>query len=326
MSAATLIGKKTIRMVNGIVDTAVLIAILLLIVTGFYAIWDSRQVYKAAGAARYEIYKPTAENQGKTFAELQAINPDVFAWLTVYGTHIDYPVVQGTNNMKYINTNAEGQYSLSGAIFLDMKSSKDFTDFSSILYGHHMEKQTMFGEIGTFVQHVYFDEHKHGMLYFNGREHGLEFFAFVHANAYDKAVFRVAIEGREAQQEYLDMLLDMAQHTRDLGVTIDDRIVLLTTCSAATTNGRDILVGRITDELFGDAYKTEAPAVKEKEILSVDALLGLWEQTPYWARIVIIVLPAVILLLSGTMIINKKRYLSLTVHRPDCTKKSIMKP
>jgi len=247
--------KKAVRTANSIVNFAVLAAILLLLAFGCYALWDSDQVYNAANAAQYEIYKPTVENEGKTFQELQAMNPEVFSWLTVYGTNIDYPVTQGEDNMKYVNTNAEGSYSLSGSIFLDYENSRDFSDFNSILFGHHMEKQAMFGEIGLFSDKDYFNARLYGSLYYNGTDHGLEFFAFLHTDAYDASVFAAGVSG-EARQAYLDGLLDKATFTRDIGVTVKDRIVLLSTCSAESTNGRDILVARITDELFGDAFKT----------------------------------------------------------------------
>ena len=142
--------KKAVRTANSLVNFAVLAAILLLLAFGCYALWDSDQVYNAANAAQYEIYKPTVENEGKTFQELQAINPEVFSWLTVYETNIDYPVTQGDDNMKYVNTNAEGGYSLSGSIFLDYENSRDFSDFNSILFGHHMEKQACSERSGFF--------------------------------------------------------------------------------------------------------------------------------------------------------------------------------
>ena len=183
------------------------------------------------------------------------MNPEVFSWLTVYGTNIDYPVTQGEDNMKYVNTNAEGSYSLSGSIFLEYENSRDFSDFNSILFGHHMEKQAMFGEIGLFSDKDYFNARLYGSLYYNGTDHGLEFFAFLHTDAYDASVFAAGVSG-EARQVYLNGLLDKAAFTRDIGVTAEDQIVLLSTCSAESTNGRDILVARITDELFDDAFKT----------------------------------------------------------------------
>ena len=165
------IGKRAVRIANSIVNFIVLITILLAVAFGCYALWDSDQVYNAADAARYEIYKPRAEDGGRSFGELQALNPEVFCWLTVYGTHIDYPVAQGDSNMKYVNTNAEGNYSLSGSIFLDCGNRNDFSDFNSILFGHHMEKQTMFGEIGLFSDKDYFDARPTGNLYYGGKDH-----------------------------------------------------------------------------------------------------------------------------------------------------------
>ena len=294
MNTGAKIGKRAIWFMNSIVDTAVLVIILILIVVGCYAIWDSNQVYQSASSARYQIYKPTAENEGKSFAQLQELNPDVFAWLTVYGTHIDYPVVQGKTNMQYVNINAEGHYSLSGAIFLDSNSSPAFSDFSSILHGHHMEKHAMFGEIGRFAENNYFYARNYGMLYYDGQEHGLEFFAFIHADAYDGSVFKTKITGHGAQQAYLDMLLGTAIHTRNIQVTVSDRLVLLSTCSDASTNGRDILVGRITDERYEDHFMT---VEADRHAISVDGLPGLWMQAPPWLRIAIVAFMFIFLLI-----------------------------
>jgi len=290
MSVAVKIGKKAILLTNGIINTSVMIIILLLVAVGCYAIWDSNQVFQTANAARYEIYKPTVKDEGKSFAELQAVNPDIFGWLTVYGTHIDYPVVQGLDNMHYVNYNAEGEYSLSGAIFLDTHCNCSFSDFNSIIYGHHMEKQAMFGEIGCFNEKTYFDSHKYGMIYYDGQEHGLEFFAIVHADAYDSSVFKTGITKREDQQAYLDMLLDRAIHFREIQATADDRIVLLSTCSASSTNGRDMLVARITDEIYEDTFKIHETENIIRKMLTVDGLAGLWPQISILLKLALIVL------------------------------------
>jgi len=247
------IGKKAIKTLNSIVNFVVLTVIVLLVAFALYALWDSSQVYQVADKTRYEVYKPTAENQGKSFQELQAINPEVIAWLSVFGTNIDYPVTQGPDNMKYVTTNAEGRYSLSGAIFLDTYNNKDFSDFNSLLYGHHMEKKAMFGEIGGFVNQNIFDAHQYGAIYYDGKMHGIEFFAFVHADAYDNKVFTPAVPANE-RQAYLADLMDKAVNLRDIGANTNDRLILLTTCSSSSTNGRDILVGRISDEVFADPF------------------------------------------------------------------------
>lgn len=252
------VGRIAIKDVNSIINYIVLTIILLLSAFATYALWDSKQIYQAADKSNYTIYKPTVENEGKSFKELQAINEDVFAWLNVYGTNIDYPVTQGPDNSKYINTNAEGNYSLSGAIFLDHENKKDFSDFNNILYGHHMEKNAMFGDVGTFADKDVFDTHKYGSLYYDGKDHGIKFFAFVHTDAYDSSTFTVDIRTEEARQAYLDHLFEKSVYTRDIGVTTNDHIILLSTCSSSSTNGRDILVGIITDRTYEDTTNANA--------------------------------------------------------------------
>lgn len=101
---------------------------------GCYVLWDSKQILQAADTNRYEVYKPT-EDKSKSFEELQALNPEVIGWVTVDGTHIDYPVTQASDNDKYVNTDAEGKYSLAGSIFLDYRNQKDFTDLIRFCMG-----------------------------------------------------------------------------------------------------------------------------------------------------------------------------------------------
>jgi sortase B len=289
---------KTARLANTLADLLILVLILLLLAVGCYAIWDAGQVYGAADARQYERYKPTPENP-LSFAELQTINPEVVAWLTVFGTGIDYPVAQGEDNMKYVNTNAKGEYSLSGSIFLDSRSSKDFSDYSTILYGHHMEKKAMFGELGRFSEKAYFTARRYGQLHYGGRDYGLEFFAFLNADAYDRTVFQTRITGEAKQAAYLSKLLSMATYVRtEVAVDPQDRLVLLSTCSISATNGRDILVGRITDELYEDTFQTETTG---KRIFSADRLPG----QP--AALVLLALLLMLLLALAVSYIGKRK-------------------
>jgi sortase B len=297
MGAAAL-GKSVIRLANNLLDTAVLIAALLILSVALYALWDSDSVYGEADSANYASYKPAAD--ALSFEELKTINPEVFAWLTVYGTHIDYPVVQGEDNMKYVSTNAKGNYALSGAIFLDSGSKSDFSDFGSILYGHHMEKNAMFGNLGLFTDRSFFDTRAYGSLYYDGREHGLEFFAFLHIDAYDGRIFRSGITDPGESRDYLALLLESAVYTRDIGVTEEDRIVLLATCSSGFTNGRYILAGRISDDIYEDGFKT----TEGMRIPGADRLISLWGLIPPW---LVLALGLMLLLASALLLMREMK-------------------
>lgn len=246
---------KLLRLLNGIFNMLLLSAILLLFLYGCYGLWDSHKVYEAADQEKYEVYNPTQDQP--SFEELKRKNPDVLGWLSVYGTGIDYPLVQGEDNDVYLNTNVTGEYALSGSIFLDCKNQRDFLDFNSIIYGHHMEKGTMFGDIGKFVEPEFFEEHRYGSIYYAGENHGIEFFAALSVDAYDTGVFRPAVAGMEAQQEYLDGVWTKAVQKRELDITTDDRLVLLSTCDSRSTSGRNILVGRITGQVMTDPFDKE---------------------------------------------------------------------
>ena len=307
MSIATKSGIVLIRAVDNLVNIFVIMVILLLLAFGCYAMWDSGQVHSAASSDRYEKYRPSNEDNGASFEYLQEINPDVFAWLTVYGTNIDYPMAQGNDNIRYVNTSAEGRHSLSGAIFLDHRNSPHFTDFNNIVYGHHMESKTMFGEIAMFSDKNYFDARRYGSLFFDGQEYGLEFFAFVYADANDTQIFRVDITDLEAQQAYLDLIMETAVNIRaDVTVTTDDRIILLSTCSPNSTSGRDILIGKIIKNVPSDPFEIEQiniPVI----IPTIDELPGLWEQTENWVKIAIGLLALLLILSAVTLIYRLKR-------------------
>ena len=94
-------------------------------------------------------------------------------------TNINYPLLQAEDDDTYMNTDAEGKYSLSSSIFLHCANQPDFSDFNTMIYGHHMEKHKMFGDVGMFTDKTYFEEHPYGNLFFNGKDHGAEFYALI---------------------------------------------------------------------------------------------------------------------------------------------------
>lgn len=77
------------------------------------------------------------------FAALQAINPDIVAWLRIPGV-LEYPVVRGEDNSYYLNHTVQKTYNIAGSIFLDYRNERDFSDRKNIIYGHNMKDGSMF--------------------------------------------------------------------------------------------------------------------------------------------------------------------------------------
>jgi len=294
-------GKIMVAVMNSIVNFAVLFVLLLLFLFAGYSLWDSNQIYTAADSGLYSMYKPTYENT-VSFAELQKNNEDIFGWLTVYGTNIDYPLVQGEKNSTYLNRDVMGNYSVSGSLFLDYRNSIRFTDFNSVIYGHHMDKNVMFGEIEYFKNKTFFDEHQYGKLYYDGEDHGVEFFAFLETDAYDKAVYTIPVQ-ESLSRQYLEGLITKATNAREVEMAGTDKVIILSTCTAESTNGRHVLVGRISNEIYTNAFEHSADSGNKNHIFNRFNVLEVLMQIPVWIWILLILL----VIFSIYFIVSKRK-------------------
>ena len=338
-------GKRIVRTLSRTVDNAVLLALLVTLVVACFAFWDTHQVYVAAEASHYDTYKPSGEDT-KSFEEFRAINSDVIGWITVYDTRIDYPVLHSsTPSEEYLSKNAMKEWEGSGSLFIDHANKSDFSDFNTIIFGHHMTGGAMFGDVDLFLKKDFFDEHKYGNLFFSdtgfelvqktssnpgatapnglqyeftsfqGRNHGIEFFAIILADGYDTGIYGVPSVSEEAKQKTLQSIADRSIHVRNLstgetktvgktngsslvktdsidssyfGVSTRDKIVLLSTCSADITNGRFVLIGRITDSEISNPFPEEERSKPEGD-LDIFNFLDKYADFTIWQWILILI-------------------------------------
>ena len=207
---------------------------------GVWSLWDIAATRFAALPGETLRFKPLtdAADAGPGFAELRALNPDVCGWLTLDGTRIDYPVVQGADNMIYVNTDVYGDFSLSGAIFLDARCAADFTAPYSIVYGHHIEDGGMFGDIVQFAGADYFAAHTTGTLVTDDTAYTIALFACVQTDAYDPVLYDPA-------QDPATRLSYIQAHAVQYRAPGSGPVVAFSTCAEAATNGRVLLFGQL---------------------------------------------------------------------------------
>ena len=172
-------------------DRMIILLLVLVLLIACYCMYDNYWVYSHTIDKSILKYKPGTENYD---AAESPISNDMVAWLTVNDTNIDYPVMHASDNVKYLNTDPYGKYSLTGSIFLDSRNSPDFSDDYSLIYGHHMEYGKMFGALDDFLDESYLRKHSKAELIL-GREGKsklkLKVFASLKAKASDNAVFNV---------------------------------------------------------------------------------------------------------------------------------------
>lgn len=207
-------------------DVVLLVAFLL----GIYMGYDNIYVYYHARAERV-IYqkKETIEEVKKDLSD------EVVAWVTLDDTNIDYPIMQCDNNIKYLNTDAYGEYSLAGAIFLDFRCSPDFTDEYNLVYGHHMGAGMMFGALDEYIDQSYFDSHQTGALLVDKEEIPLDVVAFLQIDASDDEIFNPT--------EETDIYSFIQNHARYITkVDTSRKILALSTCKEPMSTERTVLI------------------------------------------------------------------------------------
>ena len=148
LSTAASLGTSLISLLSGLLAAA-------LILYSGYVLYDSFSTQRQAQSSWDLLqYKPEilADEPEPAAIEnkLAQINPDYRAWLTVYDTHIDYPVMQGENDYYYAYHDIYRESSLTGAIYLAAGNQPDMSNSYNVIYGHHMNNGAMFGGLDLY--------------------------------------------------------------------------------------------------------------------------------------------------------------------------------
>ena len=247
---------KICKLGDKLISFVAMLLIVVALLFGGYSIWDMWSTTHGAFISN-DLYrfKPNLdapeEEQILSLLDLKQINPDLVGWLTVDDTHIDYPVVRGANDSEYLNKTVFGDFSLSGSIFLSCLNETDFTDRYNIIYGHHVQGGAMFADVLQFQNKSFFEKHPNGELILFEQKYRIEFFACVPTDAYDRMFYadqKTYNDDADAYLALLDYIKDNAVQYRDFGLTAEDRIVVFSTCTQASTNGRVLLFGRLVSD------------------------------------------------------------------------------
>ena len=235
------------RVGNRILSIMAGILILLMLSYGMYSLWDTYKIYANSFADEELLkFRPTDDGEDNpTLKDLKKLNPDVKAWIQVPKTNIDYPVVQGQDDMEYINKNVYGEFELSGAIFLSCLNKDDFSDPYNLVYGHNMKNGGMFADVADFTNKEYFETHQKGKLYLTEATRKIRFFACMKVTAADAKIYHPDGYRKENLKDLLDYIQANAVQYRDVNVADENSLIALSTCSEAETNGRVVLIGKL---------------------------------------------------------------------------------
>lgn len=176
------------------------------------------------------------------FAALQERNPEVYAWITIPGTAIDYPVLQSeTDNAYYLTHTIDGTQSPEGSIYTENYNSKDFEDPNTVIYGHDMKNGSMFQNLLNYQDRSFFDANREVIIYTPDAIRHYQIFA---AYLYDDRHLMQSFDFDDpvVYEQYLNMVLSARNMNSCIDtqtqIGADDKIITLSTCYGLQDNVR----------------------------------------------------------------------------------------
>jgi len=188
------------------------------------------------------------------FEDLWKMNPDVYAWLYIPGTEVNYPILQreGDDGF-YLKHNSEGRSSKSGAIFSEgTYTKKDFTDPVTLLYGHRSSSGAMFGRLQeTYTSPGGMEAYRDIVVYLPEQELHYEVFAAV-PHDMRHILYYNDFTDPEVFQAFLDQVLSVrsinASIDENAEVTAEDQLLILSTCLRGDSHQRYLVLAKRTAE------------------------------------------------------------------------------
>jgi len=187
------------------------------------------------------------------FEELQGINKDLYAWLKIPNTVIDYPVAQSSNDDDnyYLHHDYRGNYDFAGTIYSQRHNTKYFVERVTVLYGHNMLDGSMFAGLHQFSDPEFFEENDTIYVYIPG--HILTYKVFA-AYDYDDRHIMNSFEfyKDDVYEQYLKDCLN--PHSANAmvreGVELDlsSKILTLSTCHDYNSSLRFLVQGVLVDD------------------------------------------------------------------------------
>ena len=203
----------------------------------------------------------------------------------------------------------------------------------------------MFGDIADFLELDFFNEHRTGDLYVNNVHRGLQILAILEVEAYQSGLYRMPVDYPEEKRAYIDEINEFVVNAaEDPALSIwqdaktgrttpegdpvgqigfytigtEDKLAVLSTCTFRITNGRHLLICRITDEVYEDPYHADPPRRQTKNYDKVGAANR--NTRLLWMIMIVLIILAAAVKVTGRA--NKKKMRALKREKEKKSNKS----
>lgn len=197
-----------------------------------------------------EIEKSEGESSNKYNLEnIAKINSDVVGWIKIENTNIDYPVMQ--NGDYYLHRNIYKNYSSHGTPYLAEYCNIQYSD-NLIIYGHHMNDNSMFAQLDNYKKHSFYEDHKYIKFYsyYNGKtiektyEVAIAFKTVVYSDKGFKYYNYTNFSDVQELNDFIENCRKLEFYNTGIDINYGDKLITLSTCEYSQKNGRIVVVAK----------------------------------------------------------------------------------
>ncbi|MCR5636295.1 MAG: class B sortase [Clostridiales bacterium] len=188
------------------------------------------------------------------FKDLQSKNSDLYAWIYIPNTSVDYPIAQsgkGEDDAFYLHHGVDKSYYFAGTIYSEKKNSKDFNDRNTLLYGHNMLDGSMFTTLHKFEDESFFENNQYIYIYTPGH---ILTYKICAAYEYDDRHILNSFDFSDDKvwADYVKWVNKPESpytcNYRDTGLTTDDTIITLSTCTNYRSSDRYLVQAKLESD------------------------------------------------------------------------------
>ena len=183
------------------------------------------------------------------YQELFRMNNDMYGWISIDGTNINYPVMYAPDRKDYyLKKNFEKEYSAYGVPYIAEHCNPYEPNDNIIIYGHHMNNGSMFSDLMKYEDKDFFLSQK--TLNFDSMTETAEYEIVVvfKTTVYDDKGFKyyqfADAETKEEFDSYIEKCKELALYDTGVSAEYGDKLLTLSTCEYSRTNGRMVVVAK----------------------------------------------------------------------------------
>lgn len=170
------------------------------------------------------------------FEKLKNINNEINSFIKVDGTKISYPVVKHSDNNYYLTHSIDNSKNNLGWIFMDYRNNINVLSTNTVIYGHAVlsKNKPMFGSLYNTLNNSWLKKDSH-KIYLKTETNLYTFNIFsVYTIAEESYYITTSFTSNISYQEYLNKMLSRSKYNFNQNVTVNDKIITLSTCYGKT--------------------------------------------------------------------------------------------